>query len=302
MDPTRAVKLIPAIIKKDKTSGELKACLYTGTTYPKANGPKKPTNNQKISADNAKKCAMYAAMLTCYKNKKDKTVLNGKYKKPKTGDKVYAEVILCEKPRYLYWKASKIWLKSDCTEIPKPAGCVPTTWNKNLPFKDPNSNPIIKVVEGTVLITNENIDKKHDERIFFFDNPNLSQIEKVIDDEKIKDWEKLIKNYRDAHSDDDIFNREHNNNPKKPWEAFIKGRDSRNRNIYDYAWSPHLYHRVNKKDRWGRNIHDAVDLQDGDMVYARCEFTGNRISGIKDLFPVTISPRIVCQQSRWPSG
>ena len=282
MDTTEAVKLIPAIIKKDKGTNELKACLYTGTTQPNPSGPRKPKpkKNQKISATVAKKCAMYAAMLTCYKHRTPKTSLEGGYSKPKTGDKVYAEIILCQKPRYLYWKVSRVWRKSDCSTKPK-QGNVPNTWDKRSLYKDQDGKPIIKIIEGAVLITNENIDRKHDERIFFCDNP----IEKVITDNHKKAWEKLIKNYRDAHPDDEIFNREdENRNSKKPWHWFKKNRDTT-----EWAWSPHLYHNGEHKDRWGGTPNDALQLREGAMVYARCEFNKGKISGIKDLFPVTIS-------------
>ncbi len=280
MDTREAVKLIPAIIEEDSTTGELKACLYTGTTHPDPDGPKKPRPNQNISAARAKKCAVYAAMLTCYGNKTPKTELQGSYKDPKTGDKIYAEIILCDKSRYLYWKASRVWRKEDCSTIP-PVGNVPQTWKDVRLYKDGNGNPIIKVIEGTVLITNNNIDRKHDERIFF--NPLKNPCD--VTAKHIQVWKKLIKNYRDAHTDDEIFNREdRDGKSKKPWHWFQKNRDTT-----EWAWSPHLYHKGKSKDRWGREVHDAINLQNGTMVYARCEFNGSSISGIKDLFPVTIS-------------
>lgn len=291
MDTGEAAKLIPTIIKKNKKTGKLNACLFTGTAFPTHDGPKKPRTERekKIGVKEATNNAMYAAMLTLYKPYTVKTILEGTYNEPKTGDKVYAEIILCEKPRYLYWKASRVWRKSDCSTKPNP-GNVPSAWNNSVSlYKDSNGNPIIEIVEGTVLVTNENINKKHDERIFFCDSP----IEKEIEDNHKKAWKELIKNYRDAHpDDDDIFNRKDiHNKPKKPWEAFIKDRDRRNRDIYDYAWSPHLYHRQDKKDRWERNTHDTIDLQDGDMAYARCKIddkTGD-IKEVLDLFPVMIS-------------
>ena len=282
MHTTEAVKLIPAIIKQDKGTNELKACLYTGTTQPNSSGPKKPKpkKDQKISATVAKKCAVYAAMLTCYGNRTPKTNLQRGYSDPKTGDKVYAEIILCDKSRYLYWKASRVWRKEDCSTMPS-AGNVPKTWKDVRLYKDQNGNPIIKVVEGTILITNNNIDRKHDERIFFCDNP----IEKVITDNHKKAWEKLIKNYRDAHSDDEIFNREdEHGNSKKPWHWFKKNRDTT-----EWAWSPHLYHRGKQQDRWGGTPEDVLELKQGDMVYARCEYKNGNIERIKDLFPVMIS-------------
>ena len=287
MDTREAVKLIPTIIKKDKKTGELNACLFTGTTFPKHDGPQKPRG--KIGVKAAKNNAMYAAMLTLYKPYTEKTILEGGYKKPKTGDQVYAEIVLCEKHRYLYWKAIRIWLRNSITPKPSPS-TVPKAWNNEPLFKDPSGKHIVKVVEGTVFISNENIDKKKDERIFFIQNSkSLKSME--IKEDHIKDWKVLINNYRDAHPDDDIFNRKDiRNKSKKPWEAFIKGKDKRNRNIYDYAWSPHLYHKNNESDRWGRKTDDAIELKDGTMAYARCDIDNTgQITAVKDLFPVMIS-------------
>ena len=290
MQPGEAAKLVPTIIKEDKKTNKLKACFFTGTTFPKQDGPKKPRKGKGIDARAATDNAMYAAMLTLHKPYTVKTILEGSYKEPKTGHQVYAEIVLCEKHRYLYWKAIRIWCKSDCSTKPKP-GSVPDSWSKNSLYTVPDSNKnIVRVVEGTVLVTNESIDKKHDERIFFLQkNKPLQSIE--IKDEHRKNWNALIKNYRDAHTDEDIFNRKHKNKHKEPWAVFIKGKDSRNRPIYDYAWSPHLYHKGNTKDRWGRDVQDALDLKDGTLAYARCEIDDNMgtITAVKDLFPVMIS-------------
>ena len=282
MDTGEALKLIPAIIKKDEDTGKLKAHLYTGTSYPTKNGPKKveTRRGQKPTVQQDKESAMYAAMLTCYKNRTPKTDLQGRYSDPETGDEVYAELFLCRKSRYRYWKASRVWLKSHCSTTPNP-GSVPRTWRNVSLCKDSQSKPIVQVVEGTVLVTNENIDRKHDERIFFCNNP----IEKEITDDHEKAWEKLIENYRDAHPDDDIFNRkDENGNAKKPWHWFKKNRDTT-----QWAWSPHLFHNGKHKDRWGGTPDDALKLREGTMVYARCKFKNGKISGIENLFPVTIS-------------
>ena len=97
-----------------------------------------------------------------------------------------------------------------------------------------------------------------------------------------------IKNYRDAHSEEEIFSRQNSKgNRVHPWQKV--GRNSWNPG--DTAWSPHLYQDGRHTDRWGRDVHDAALLKPGDMVYARCEFdkkTGN-INSVKDLFPVMIS-------------
>ena len=270
MDSREAPKLIPAIIREDKKSGKLFARLYTGTSYPTINGPKR---NER-SNQNA---PMYAAMLTLYpKEEHPKTELQQDHKQPKTGDKVWAEIILCrhERPKYLYWKASRVWRKRGCAK-PDP-GDVPKTWRRVPVCRDKHGEAIVRIVKGRVLITNENINKKHDERIFFDDNPSLDLPD--IDITNLKgNWDKLIKNYREAHPKDHIFNR-----PKavgKPWKRI--GDDPG-----ETAWSPHLYKGGTQSYPEG-----AIKLESGDMVYARCEFNsaGKKIKGIKDLFPVTIS-------------
>ncbi len=288
MDTREALQLVPTIIKKDKTTEKLTACFYNGTTLPKQNGPKKPRKEKgkNIGTDEATDNAMYAAMLTCYKPGTVKTLLEGDYKKPKTGDKVFAVIVLCEKYRYLYWKAIRIGLIGQIEDKHKLEKTIPDTWENEPLFTDQNGEHVVKVVEGTVFVSNESIDMKHDERIFFLENTKSQQFKKV-NDNIIKGWKQLIQNYRDVHTDDDIFKRKDKDGKvRKPWEWFYK-KDS----TKEYACSPHLYHRDNKQDRWGRKVEDALDLKEGDMVYARCKIDDNtgRIKSIKDLFPVMIS-------------
>ena len=267
MDPGEAPKLIPAIIKKDTSTGNLKACLYTGTSTPTHRGPKRDGSDQER--------AMYAAMLN-----QDLEYVHGGL--PKTGHTVWAQIVLRkhDNPSYLYWAATKVWSTEKQPSKPAQKG----------DLNDPN----VRMVKGHVFITNENIKKKHDERIFFYDNPNMTQAKEDITHIH-EAWEKLIKNYRDAHTGNDIFGRPGAYN--EPWTKI--GEDPG-----ETAWSPHLYQdsehqTVWRKDPRGRaTTHDTIKLQEGDMVYARCEFTGNTISGIKDLFPVTISRELYAKSPK----
>ena len=274
MDTGEAPKLIPAIVKKSNGPGKLMAHLCTGTSIPTENGPKKG------GSDNER--AMYAAML----DQKLQYVNGGV---PKTRDSVWAQIVLCkhDRPFYLYWKAIRVWETNKFPKKPtKTELADPTSVKWKSLYKNPN-NPKVRIVKGHIFITNKNIKGKHDERIFFYDNPSMTQIEKNITDKRIEeDWEKLIKNYREAHPNDEIFNREdEDGNSKEPWHWFKK-----NRNTTEWAWSPHLYHNGKHKDRWCRDVHDALELQPGDMVYARCKFDSNgKIEKIEDLFPVMIS-------------
>ena len=245
MNPREALTLIPTIIENGKGSQELMARLYPGTSHATDRGPN----------GSGEKGAMYTAMLTCYhRNPKLNSECVGGYE-PRTGDQVWAEIKLFKHRRgYWFWKAVRVWPKSEHPKEPSITG---------------------KIVEGRVLVTNENMGNKHDERIFFNPKPDIFN----VTDHLKESWRMRIKSYRDAHPENDIFNRR----SAKPWEKTGS-------NPGETAWSPHLYQDGKHKDRWGRNAHDAIELQPGDMVYARCKFdTKGNITGIEDLFPVMIS-------------
>ena len=245
MIPQESLKLVPAIIEKGKNPGDLEACLYPGTSDITAQRPKGP---------------MYAAMLTRYhKNPKANSVCVGGYD-PKTGDEVWAEI---EQRSHGRWKVLQVWPKHKYPNKPDAAG---------------------KVVKGRVLITNENMDNKHNERIFFLDGANAKNPIKRDVTHLKETWRMRIQSYRDAHSENDIFNRKGAEN--KPWKKIRRG----NGQQYDMGWSSHLYEDGKHRDRWDRPVHDALELQEGDMVYARCEIDSNGdVKKIEDLFPVMIS-------------
>ena len=246
METREALKLIPAVIENGKGAGELVARLYTGTSHATAQKPN----------GHGEKGAMYAAMLTRYhKNPNLNSECVGGYD-PQTGDEVWAEIELCQHRRgYRFWKAIRVWPKSGHPKEPSTTG---------------------KIVEGRVLVTNQNMGNKHDERIFF--NPKPDTFE--VTDHLKKSWRMRVKSYREAHPENDIFKRPRG---AKPWEKT-------GNNPGETAWSPHLYQDGKHRDRWGRNAHDAMELQARDLVYARCKFdTKGNITDIEDLFPVMIS-------------
>ncbi len=284
METREALKLIPAIIENGVNPGEVVAHLYPGTSGITPQRPRGP---------------MYAAMLDKDAKYVDET-------EPKTRDEVWAEIVLCqhdESPRYEtrwyseymprrnyhFWKVVKIWLKSKHANIPGVTSAAPGSLKK--PSTDsrrrqshyaPLNPEDRRIVSGRVFITNENMGNKHDERIFFVDGQNANN-PIMCDVTNLKEaWRMRIQSYRDAHSESDIFGRSRARN--KPWQKI--GRDPG-----DTAWSPHIYEDGRHKDRWDRDVRDALDLQAGEMVYARCEFNSQTgaVTGIKDLFPVMIS-------------
>ena len=257
MRPQEALNLIPAVIE-DGGNGKLVARLYTGTSVPTNRGPGNGAGGRG---------PMYAAMLTRYHSEanlnSECTTYNTQAGRretyePQTGHEVSAEIVSRrhDRPFYRFWKAEQVWPKG--SPSPQTQG---------------------RVVTGHVLITNQNMGNKHDERIFFNPETRTFPITKAIEEA----WDMRIKSYRDAHSEDDILKRENDQKHRvDPWENI--GDDPG-----DTAWSPHLYHDGKNKDRWGGTPHDAAKLRPNDMVYARCKFSGNTITGIADLYPVMIS-------------
>ena len=204
---------------------------------------------------------MYAAMLTLYHA--HPTTCHGGI--PRTGEEVNAEIVNRRHKRgYSFWKAIQV--------CPLHQALVPIGGNN------------AQVITGRVFITNKNMRGKHDERIFFNPQPDTFELTEDVKEA----WRMRIKSYREAHSDNEIFGRSGARN--QPWKNI-------GNNPGQTAWSPHQYqdseHRaIWRGDRHGRSTdHDAIELQPGDMAYARCEFdpTTGRVKDIIDLFPVMIS-------------
>lgn len=276
MDSRDAPELIPAIIKNGNKPGQLVAQLCTGTSIPTPVGPKRNGSNQER--------AMYAAMFDPYEHTELYTEYDSKYT-PKTGHEVWAQIVLCqhEYKNYRYWKALKVWWTDLYPEKPIESELVKIPESSLYTDID---NPIERVVKGHVFITNENIKDKHDERIFFYDNPKLKLSDKDVTHLKA-DWEKLIKNYRDARSEKELFERQNAKNQPWKWMGNDPGKT---------AWSPHLYQDSKHQSIWHNNDphgratdHDTIELKHGDLVYARCEFKNGKISEITHLVPVSIS-------------
>lgn len=219
----------------------------------------------------------------------------------KTGEKVWAEIVLYQHevspkeetnwwPDYQFWKVVKVWPKNENSKAPNPTGKMPERSEEpltNTAEKQSYDSPVApekrRVVEMYVSITSENVGNTHNERIFLtkYPMPDVTHLK--------TNWEKLIKNYRDAHNKKDIFHREdRRGNSVKPWERFGDKPG-------ETAWAPHLYQDSEHRSIWhndphGRATeHDAIELKHGDMVYARCEFKNEKIDSITHLLPVSIS-------------
>ena len=264
MAARETLKLIPAIIENGSSPGKLMARLYTGTSRPTADGPKKDGSDQER--------AMYAAMLTLYGTKELRSECDSGYT-PKTGHEVWAQIVLCKhnKPFYLYWKVIKVWPTDKYFKEPAQVATPESGKWKSLYTN--RKKPFVRVVKGRVLITNENMGNKHDERIFFVEGVNAKNPIKCDVTDLQDAWRMRIQSYRAAHRKDEILHRrDRRGNSVKAWEKF-------GNNTGETAWSPHQYQS------------DADELKPGDMVYARCEIddSNGEIKKIEDLFPVMIS-------------
>jgi CRISPR-associated protein (TIGR03986 family) len=138
-----------------------------------------------------------------------------------------------------------------------------------------------KTVTGWLCVTGQNIGKKHDERLFFSEEP---EVVFDLDDRLRQQWSAVIKSYSDAHDWVDVWERKDGKKVRGP-EYYLGGEPGKT------AWSRHQWERANPKSRRaGPNL----DLADGDLVYALLPSNvrpGAKIGAeqVKGLFPVQIA-------------
>lgn len=238
---------------------------------------KNPSWDLKTCRWQVPKSVMYAAWLPMYEGSSSKTSTKGpiigtravKYPGggiPKHGDKVdcWLNLVNHEKPKFSYWRVTHI----------RRAGC--THSNYPLSGKDAHKNDhwyggnrhhkteeyrLIK--GGFVCRTNQNIKKKHDERVFFSFNKVPTE---SIDKKWLTEWNQLVRDYQDIH-EDDLHTRKQNS--QKP-DAYLGGEPGKT------AWSRQVYTK------------SAAKLKSGDLCYARVDQEGNIIG----LYPVMISRKL----------
>jgi CRISPR-associated protein (TIGR03986 family) len=237
------LQMVPARIENGKIY------LYPGTSN--------------IKNDGTSQGAMYAAWLPRY-NRQDTNISNFAVKYqgdqlPKHGQAVTAWLEKYEKigkdkfgndkSIFTYWRVRKI----------KPAG-------ENLGSEpnpvashgthQPTGEDMIQV-RGYVCVTNKNIDKKHDERLFFCHEQAPIEIE-LTSELKTK-WDKLITNYQEIHQDE-IF-------------QGAKGPPA----LQNSQWSRHIT--GGDKER---------HLSNGTLCYAHVQRKSDKYE-IRDLYPVMIT-------------
>jgi len=269
MEANEGLRSIPARIEKDALNGQVYVVLYTGTSTRDSDGtPRKST----VRADKRKYSTMYAAWIRRHKwhGRYATSKLGGKH-----GDKVWAYITRWEHNRFDFWNVVEISTVAPGPSAPPPSENRKTLWTEKRSDgterdwrwnnATPSSTPSGQWVEGYICHTNENIQNKHDERLFF--NTSFS-VEKVLLEERhIGEWKRLVENYYQEHDNGQ-------GGLKDPPE-----------DIKD--WSRHI-----KQFKTTQYQKRDFELQDGTLCYVRGKINATGMFEVDEIYPVMISRRL----------
>ncbi|HID20898.1 MAG TPA: TIGR03986 family CRISPR-associated RAMP protein, partial [Planctomycetaceae bacterium] len=100
-------------------------------------------------------------------------------------------------PDFQFWQVRKIVPRGDPLG-PRPAPTHDPGPRNGRSYHQPSGS--LMRISGYVCITNANIDRKHDERVFFTTDPSPPSI--ALDETHGRAWETLIPNYQEEHRDE----------------------------------------------------------------------------------------------------
>lgn len=163
---------------------------------------------------------------------------------------------------FRYWKVRSI-IRHGETLGANPGPSNPPRRQDRRSWHEPVDPQLIRVV-GWVCITNANINRKHDERVFFSTTGSTAPGPYPLTDEHRAMWRELIQNYQSIH-EDDLRRRDRNG---QRYDEYL-GREPG-----QTAWSRHVY---TESDR---------ELEDGTLCYVRLN---DQQSDIEAIFPVMIA-------------
>jgi CRISPR-associated protein (TIGR03986 family) len=193
-------------------------------------------------------------------------------------------------PYFEFWNVEEL-VDGDC---PKPEHPPDEQKRRRRRHKAvPDGHPEGHWVQGYVCLTNQNISRKHDERVFFIEEKNpffdrhrlpLPMSNNV--NSLAVQWMQLIQSYQSAHSEAAVWHRtneEHGVRSIVPPEAYIGDEPGQT------AWSRQIYlDGKPRRDATREAQEDASVLKDGDLCYARVAETGRGIEVVA-IYPVMIS-------------
>jgi CRISPR-associated protein (TIGR03986 family) len=254
MEAREGLRLIPARVNKDRIE------LLTGST--------------KIGKNGSPNGPQYAAWLPRYSgnNKNEENALSYADKLlPQHGDDVNCWVELFQHyrwdrnrsehiPDFQYWKVRLIARSSDFFGE-KPELSLPSNAERERSWHEPAADEI-KMVRGWVCVTNANISRKHDERVFFCEGSQPKSF--PVTDQFRRQWKELIENYQELH-EEDLEKRKRQGHQKDDYLGSEPGKT---------AWSRHVYTQADR------------ELSDGTLLYVRLN---PQQSDVEGLYPVMIS-------------
>lgn len=176
------------------------------------------------------------------------------------------ERILSRNPDFVFWRVRSVVRESENLGT-KPNPMAEITREEAKRRKQSYYRPlgIVEEVSGIILISNHNMQSKHDEKVFF-KNPNSPKSE-ILSDKKWsnlkKAWKELIENYRAEHEK-------------------VKGKlEPVPGNLRIGEWSRHI--QLSEKEK---------DLQFNMLCFAEVEKDSGNNFVVKRLFPVMISRQL----------
>ncbi|MER6274449.1 TIGR03986 family CRISPR-associated RAMP protein [Streptomyces sp900105755] len=252
MTAAESQRMVPARISDDGTT----ITLLLGDTVlgGQASGKGAPT--------------LHAAWLPRYKSQ---TVAYPDGAKPQHGHEVVARVERVHHarrlPGFYFWQVRQIARLGE--ELPATPEAPPGRTSGSSAHRPTGE---FKEIRGWVCVTNQNISRKHDERVFFAGDAGTAEY--PLTGELIQQWGNTIRDYRAVHRDDEIHNRMNRAGKRARPDEYLGHAPGAT------AWSPHQY-----DDSY-------LSLAPKTLCYAHIAEDGRTISG---LYPVMISRSLFAQ-------
>ena len=250
MPAPEGLALVPARVEAGQVN------LYLGTTSSLPSWQ----NNRWVIPGNL----MYAAWLPRYAGQ---IIRYGNNKLPEHGENVRCWIEEFQHyrraannqfiPDFKYWRVRKIARIRDQLGG-SPAPTPPQTTGKHRATGTP-----MQSISGWVCINNQNINRKHDERVFFSATPVMHS---PLTDALKQAWNELIRNYQTIHEADLQRRKDQGQGP----DQYLGDEPGKT------AWSRHIY-----------RPEDAV-LSDGTLCYAKV----NAQRQVIELYPVIIARKL----------
>lgn len=264
MDAREGLRLIPARIE----NGQLR--LLTGSSRISRDGRPGIEQHGNCVSD-----PMYAAWMPRYdrrgKRAKDAVCYAGG-SLPAHGDEIECWIELFQHHHwdrkhdshvadFQYWKV-RTAVRAGGTLGVEPGMSAPGQAQSQCSFHRPMKQPM-RQIRGWVCVTNANINRKHDERVFFSSRAGTPQSFTVTTEHR-QMWRELIQNYQSIHVED------------------LRKRRAKNKRPDEHLGSEP------GKTAWSRHVYSVGDreLVDRSLCYVRLNST---LSDIEAIFPVMIA-------------